>query len=132
MVALVLVVGCAQQGAPTGGPDDRRPPVVVATTPDTFAVVPDFSGPIRFEFDERISERVDGGTLDDAVVVSPRPAGLRVRHERRSLVIDVDGGFEPDRVYRVTLQPVIRDLFSNQMRDQFELVFSTVKSFKTV
>ena len=123
--AVVLLVACAQQGAPTGGPDDRRPPVVIATTPDTFAVIPDFSGPIRFEFDERISERVSGGTLDDAVVISPRSGGVRVRHGRRSLVIEVDGGFEPNRVYRVTLQPVIRDLFNNQMRDQFELVFST-------
>jgi hypothetical protein len=98
---------------------------VIATTPDAFAVIPDFSGPIRFEFDERISERVSGGTLDDAVVISPRSGGLRVRHGRRSLVIEVDGGFEPNRVYRVTLQPVIRDLFNNQMRDQFEFVFST-------
>ena len=124
-MAAVLLVACAQQGAPTGGFDDRRPPVVVSTTPDTFAVIPDFSGPIRFDFDERISEQVSGGTLNDAVVVSPRTGGLRVRHERRSLVIEMDGGFEPDRVYRVTLQPVVRDLFSNQMRDQFELVFST-------
>ena len=99
--------------------------MVVSTTPDTFAVLPDFSGSIRFDFDERISEQVDGGALDDAVVVSPRLGDVRVRHERRSLVIDVDGGFEPDRVYRVTLLPVVRDLFNNQMRDQFELVFST-------
>ena len=120
-----LVAACAQQGAPTGGPDDRRPPGVVSTTPDTFAVLPKFSAQIRFDFDERISERAAGGSLDDAVVVSPRPAGLRVRHERRSLVIDVDGGLEPDRVYRVTLLPVVSDLFGNQMTDPFELVFST-------
>ena len=124
-MAVALVAACAQQGAPRGGPEDRRPPVVVSTTPDTFAVVPDFSGSIRFDFDERISEQVARGTLEDAVVLSPRLGDLRVRHERRSLVIDVDGGFEPDRVYRVTLLPVIRDLFGNQMRDQFELVFST-------
>ena len=99
--------------------------MVIATTPDTFAVLPDFSAQIRFEFDERISERVAGGTLDDAIIVSPRPPGLRVRHERRSLVIDVDGGFQPDRVYRVTLLPVVSDLFGNTMTDPFELVFST-------
>ena len=124
-MAIALVAACAQQGSPRGGPEDRRPPVVVSTTPDTVAVLPDFSGSIRFDFDERISEQVDGGALNDAVVVSPRLGDVRVRHERRSLVIDVDGGFEPDRVYRVTLLPVVRDLFNNQMRDQFELVFST-------
>lgn len=124
-MALVWGAACAQQGSPRGGPEDRRPPVVVSTTPDTFAIVPDFNGAIRFEFDERISEQVSGGTLDEAVIVSPRTGDLRVRHERRSIVIEVDGGFEPDRVYRVTLLPVIRDLFSNQMIDAFEIVFST-------
>ena len=99
--------------------------MVIATTPDTFAVLPDFSAQIRFEFDERISERTAGGTLDDAIVVSPRPPGLRVSHERRSLVIDVDGGLQPDRVYRVTLLPIVSDLFGNTMTDPFELVFST-------
>ena len=120
-----LVGACAQQGAPPGGPDDRRPPVVIRTVPDTFEVVEDFRGPIRFEFDERISERTAGGTLDDAVVVSPRTGELRVGHGRRSLTIELDGGFRPGLVYRVTLLPVVRDLFNNQMRDPFEIVFST-------
>jgi regulator of extracellular matrix RemA (YlzA/DUF370 family) len=123
--AIGLVGACAQQGSPPGGPEDRRPPVVIATEPDTFATVEDFRGPIKFIFDERISERVDGGSLDDAVLLSPRTGALRIKHDRRSLVIEVDGGFQPGLVYRVTLLPVVRDLFSNQMKDPFELVFST-------
>lgn len=99
--------------------------MVIATTPSTFAVLPDLSAQIRFDFDERISERAAGGTLDDAIVVSPRPPGLRVHHERRSLVIDVDGGLQSDRVYRVTLLPIVSDMFGNTMTDPFELVFST-------
>ena len=120
-----FVAACAQQGVPPGGPEDVRPPVVVATFPDTFAIVPDFNGPVRFDFDERISERGAGGALDDAVVISPRTGDVRVKHERRSVIIEIDGGFKPGYVYRVTLLPEVRDLFSNQMRDPFELVFST-------
>ena len=30
---------CARQGAPPGGPEDLRPPVVVRTEPDTFATI---------------------------------------------------------------------------------------------
>jgi len=82
-------------------------------------------GLIRFEFDERISERSSSGTLDNAVIISPRSGELVVGHDSRSLTIELVGGFRPDLVYRVTLLPVVRDLFGNQMRDPFELIFST-------
>lgn len=120
-----LVGACARQGTPPGGPQDRRPPVVVSTEPDTFAVVEDFRGPVRFHFDERISERPGAGTFDDAVLVSPRTGDVRVSRGRTSVSVEIDGGFRPGLVYRVTLLPVVRDLFNNQMRDAFELVFST-------
>lgn len=125
-LAVGLVAGCARQSAPPGGPEDRRPPVVVRTIPDTFATVTEpFRGPVRFLFDERISERVSSGSLDDAVLVSPRTGAVRVEHGRQGISVTVAGGFKPDLVYRVTLLPVISDLFNNQLRDPFELVFST-------
>src|SRR3990172_4563236 len=121
-----LVAACARQGAPPGGPEDRRPPVIVSTDPEPFAVLTEpFRGPVRFRFDERVSERVSGGTLDDAVLVSPRTGQVRVGHGRQDIAVELSGGFKPGMVYRITLLPVLRDLFNNQMRDPFELVFST-------
>ncbi|NJD18602.1 MAG: hypothetical protein FIA95_04875 [Gemmatimonadetes bacterium] len=121
-----LAGACARQGTPPGGPEDRRPPVVVATYPDTFAVLTEpFRGPVRFDFNERVSERTSAGTLDQAVVVSPRTGRVRVSHGRQSISVDMDGGFKPGLVYRVTLLPVLRDLFNNQMTTPFEVVFST-------
>ena len=100
--------------------------MVVATRPDTFAVLTEpFRGPVRFEFDERISERVASGTLDQAAVVSPRTGRVRVGHGRQSIEVNLDGGFRPGLVYRVTLLPVVRDLFNNQLMAPFEVVFST-------
>jgi hypothetical protein len=124
-MCLVGFAACANQGAPPGGPVDVRPPVLVRTEPDTFATITDLGAPVRFHFDERISESVGGGELDDAVVVSPRTGDVRVRHGRRELTVEVEGGFRPGLLYRVTLQPVVRDMFGNQLRDPFELVFST-------
>ena len=74
-------------------------------------------GSIRFEFDERISERSSSGTLDDAVIISPKTGEVVVGHGSRSLTVELVGGFRPDLVYRVTLLPVVRDLFG--------LIFST-------
>ena len=124
-LGITLASSCAQQGAPPGGPEDLRPPIVVRTVPDTFELLGTLDGLIRFEFDERISERSSSGTLDNAVIISPRSGELVVGHDSRSLTIELLGGFRPDLVYRVTLLPVVRDLFGNQMRDPFELVFST-------
>ena len=127
-IGMALTGACARQGAPPGGPEDRRPPVVIRTEPDTFATVEDFRGPVRFHFDERISERVDG-SMDDIVVISPVTGEVRVSQSRRSLTVELEGGFQPGLVYRITLLPAVRDLFNNQLRDPFELVFSTGGEF---
>jgi hypothetical protein len=119
------VSACANQGAPPGGPEDRRPPVVIRTEPEAMAVVSDLGRAVRFHFDERISEQVAGGTLGDAVTVSPRSGEVRVSHGSRTISVELEGGLRPGVVYRVTLLPVVRDLFGNQLADPFELVFST-------
>ena len=124
-LGIVLASSCAQQGAPPGGPEDLRPPIVIRTVPDTFELLRTLDGSIRFEFDERISERPSSGTFDNAVIISPRTGEVVVGHSSRSLTVELVGGFRPDLVYRVTLLPVVRDLFGNQMRDPFELIFST-------
>lgn len=128
-VTMAVVSACARQGAPPGGPRDRRPPVVVSTVPDTFAVDTAFKGPVRFDFDERISERTASGNLDEAVVVSPYTGKVKVSHSRSGLEVKVDGGFRRGVVYRVTLLPVIRDMFNNRMHDPFDLIFSTGAPF---
>jgi hypothetical protein len=98
--------------------------VVVRTEPETFATVEELDE-VRFEFDERISERVGGGGLNSAISVSPRGGDVKVGHGRRSLTVQMEGGFQPGLVYRITLNPVVSDLFGNQLRDPFELILST-------
>lgn len=120
-----LTGACANQSPPPGGPEDRRPPVIVRTEPDTFGEMADLNGRVRFQFDERISENVADGDLASAVTVSPLTGEVRVSHGRSSLEVSLQGGFRPGLVYRVTLLPVVSDLFGNRMRDPFELVFST-------
>jgi len=126
---MALAGACAREGSPPGGPPDRRPPVLVKTEPDTFADVPNFKGPVRFMFDERISEKVASGTLDDAVLVSPRTGTVRVSHDRQGVSVSLSGGFRPGLTYRVTLLPVLSDLFNNRMSDPVDLVFSTGGGF---
>jgi hypothetical protein len=128
-VTLLSALSCARPGNPRGGVPDRRPPVVIATTPAPKASVTDPGTEIRFQFNERISERVQRGTLDDAVLLSPATGAVHVHHGGDYLSVRVDGGLKPNLTYRVTLLPVISDLFNNTMRDPFEIVFSTGGKF---
>lgn len=124
-IGLFAICSCANQGLPPGGLQDRTGPQVVETFPDTFAVLPAFDDEIRIVFDERISENGARGTLDGAVIISPESGEIRVRHSSRALRVTMAGGFPPDEVYRVTVQPVVQDLFGNSLADAFEFVFST-------
>lgn len=125
-----LVWGCARAAPPPGGPPDLIPPFVVETVPDTFARVPDYRGPVILRFSKRISERPSRGSWNEAVVVSPESGAVRVRVRRDALEIRPEGGILPGRVYRVSLAPVVRDLFQNTLMDPFELVFSTGPDFE--
>jgi hypothetical protein len=126
----LLAGACARPGSPPGGPEDRIPPFVVETVPDTFAVVEGFRGPVVLRFSERISERTTGGNWADVITLTPESGPLRVRVRRDALEIRPENGFVPGQVYRVTLAPVVRDLFGNTIPDPFEFAFSTGGTFE--
>ena len=131
LVCLVVLgaAACARPEAPPGGPEDLFPPYVIETTPDTFAVVEPGVDEVHFRFSERISERPATGNLNDAVVVSPSTGLVRVRHGRDGITVEMQEGFEAGRLYRVTVLPVINDMFQNRLRDPFDLVVSTGDDF---
>lgn len=122
LLLLAAPLGCAHVEAPTGGPDDREPPQLLAVEPDSLQVVPAFRQPVAFRFDERLSER----NIDDRIVwVSPRTSGVRVDHRRSTLQVSLRGGWEPGRIYHVTVLPGISDLFGNRLGTALTTVFST-------
>ena len=123
LVAAAYAWGCARQGRPSGGSDDRIPPMVISTWPDTFETIEPTRDPIVITYSERISERPTEGRLGDAVVVSPETGRYEVKHKRTSLEVKVAGGWKPGLVYRVRVQNTIKDLFNNRMDGPFELVF---------
>ena len=125
LVVAAASLGCARQGSPSGGPPDVFPPVVIATDPAPNSLVEDLGVVISFRFSERVSERPARGIMNDAVMVSPRVGPVRVEPGRELIEVRIDGGFRTGMVYRITVLPVITDLFGNAMREPFELVLTT-------
>ena len=125
LLAALPATACARNEPPTGGPEDRFPPYIIETLPDTFSTIEPGTREVWFGFSERISERPVSGRLNDAVVVSPSTGEIRVKHRREGIAVEMREGFAPGLVYRVTLLPVIKDMFGNALPDPFDLVFST-------
>jgi hypothetical protein len=99
--------------------------VVVSVRPEALSTTAALDESIRIEFSETISERPTSGLMADAVIVSPETPDARVRHRGAAIEVELPGGLRAGVVYRVTVLPVLRDLFGNTMREPFEFVFSS-------
>ena len=120
-VAGAMFSACAHIEAPPGGAPDITPPGILTTRPEPEAIVPDYDGAVVFVFDERISER----GVEEAVMVSPRTSPVEVSRGRDEVRVSLRQGWERGRIYHVTLQSTILDLFGNALADVERLVFST-------
>ena len=116
------VLACARPFAPPGGERDVVAPRLLETVPAPLAVVEPGTAPVVIRFDERLSER---GFSEALVSVSPLDSTLRVERSGSEVRVRIDGGWRPNRVYRVVLLPGASDLFGNARREPVELVFST-------
>ncbi|HSH45175.1 MAG TPA: Ig-like domain-containing protein [Longimicrobiales bacterium] len=126
LLVATAAVACAQPQAPPGGEPDVVAPRVESVRPAPFDTVAPFRSSVVFEFTERISEELqDVRDLEEGVVVSPLTGAVRAERGRRSVEVSLAGGWQPDRVYTITVLPVLRDLFGNYLDESLVLVFST-------
>ena len=128
---LLSLPACARMEPPPGGPPDATPPRLIATRPDSFAVLRPFRGVAEFQFDEVISEggtpnRGEGtGGLEKLVILSPSTRVPEVSWKRNRITVRPQEGWRPNRVYRVELLPGVTDLRNNQSKSGAVLTFST-------
>lgn len=121
VLGCLLAAGCARVEPPPGGPEDRLPPQVVETVPDTASIVPGLRDAVVFRFSERISET----GVEDAVIVSPRTSPVSIDRGRSEIRVSLREGWQPDVIYQITLRSEIRDLFNNALASPYRLIFST-------
>jgi hypothetical protein len=130
-LTLLGTLSCARIEAPPGGPPDATPPRLVATRPDSLAVLPDFKGDVEFIFDEVVSEGgqpsqgFGTGDLERLVLLSPTDQVPEVRWRRSRITVRPREGWQPNRVYRVELLPGVTDLRSNRGENRAVVTFST-------
>lgn len=118
---LLLLAGCATPIPPSGGPEDRTPPRLVASDPASGAVNVRAER-LMLEF----SEPVDEASLRQALAVSPgwdTPPEVRVRGRRAEIIFP--DSLRPNTTYVLTLDTNLRDLRRVAVREPITLAFAT-------
>ncbi len=127
----IALAGCAKIGAPPGGPEDKVPPQLIATRPDSMAIIADFKGSVDLQFNETVSE---GGTpslgtgtsdLERLVLLSPSNNVPEVGWHRSRLSIKPKEGWKANRVYRIQLLPGVQDIRNNKADTSVVITFTT-------
>ena len=117
----ILLWTCANVMAPTGGPRDEDPPVVLRSTPPNYS--PNYTGEqIRIYFDEFVTLT----NLRQQLLVSPpleNDPEFRVRG--RSIIIDIEDELRENTTYNMFLGDAIRDITEGNAIPNFQFVFST-------
>lgn len=120
-IMLTVVIGCAQQGAPTGGPKDEDPPKVVRATPMNYST--QFTGKeIEITFDEFIQM---GGFSQELVVSPPMEEKPVIKLKNKTLIIEFEEDLKENTTYTFNFGEGIKDLNEGNVLLNYEFVFST-------
>ncbi len=116
-----LLLSCAGQVAPTGGPPDRTPPAIVRTFPDSNAVRVS-TKEIVLEFDKYVDRR----SVEESIFLSPNLGDLEFDWSGREVTITFAGSPRPTTTYVVNVGTDVVDVREhNRMASGFTLAFST-------
>ena len=126
LILLVAVAGCAQVGAPPGGPEDRNPPQLLRISPDTNAMNARPKS-VELRFNEVINERParGGQDLGSLFLLSPRRGRVEVDWHRSRIEVRPRRGWVPNTTYTLTQLPGVTDLRGNADTSEHRYVFTT-------
>lgn len=112
---------CAQIVAPSGGPRDTIPPVLVRATPPDSTL--HFNAKrILLQFDEFVQLQ----NLQDQLIISPNPKRQPVITARlRDITINIKDTLEPNTTYTVNMGKAVQDIDEGNPINDFRYVFST-------
>lgn len=121
-LASALLVACATQVAPSGGPEDKLPPRVAGVYPAPNTTNHPNELMVKLEFDEWINASIPRS----AVSISP-PIDKKLRFEvsGKTLVLSSRAVLDTGTTYTITFAGGIKDLHGNALAKPFQVVFST-------
>jgi hypothetical protein len=121
IIFLLILAACANPVAPTGGPRDTDPPVILGSEPENRSVNFDASE-IRITFDEYVQIK----NLSQKFLSSPPFIKTpETKLQGKSLVIKLTEDLRPNTTYTLFFGNAISDFNEGNALDNFRFVFST-------
>jgi hypothetical protein len=118
----MLSAGCAKQGFPPGGPEDKTPPSVERTMPGNG----DVRVPARTDVTVFFSEPVKPRGSAEAVFLSPHQGeNVRMKWAGARLTLSFRQPLRDSCTYVVTLGTAVQDFRGNRMAESYTFAFST-------
>ncbi len=120
-VAMIFALSCAKISAPTGGPKDKEPPVILKSLPENGTV--DFTGKsFVITFDEYV---VLDRITEKFMVSPPLETKPEVKLKGKALVVNWEDELADSTTYTFYFQDAIRDNNENNPIPNYQYVFST-------
>ena len=121
VAAMLFVLSCAKISAPTGGPKDNDPPVILKSLPENGTVM--FSGKT---FSITFDEYVVLDRITEKFMVSP-PLATKpdIKLRGKNLVVTWEDDLADSTTYTFYFQDAIRDNNENNPIPNYQYVFST-------
>lgn len=118
---ILLLFGCAQQVAPTGGPKDETPPKILEEVPANLST--QFVGKqIEIRFDEFIQLK---STSEQVIISPPVLKTPTFQLKRKSLFVKFEEELTVNTTYTINFGEAIRDNNEGNILTNYTYVFST-------
>lgn len=118
---ILLLFGCAQQVAPTGGPKDETPPKILEEVPANLST--QFVGKqIEIRFDEFIQLK---STSEQVIISPPVLKTPTFQLKRKSLFVKFEEELTDNTTYTINFGEAIRDNNEGNILTNYTYVFST-------
>lgn len=120
---VVWAAGCASEGFPPGGPEDRAPPAVVETSPADRAVNASAEQAVRLMFDEPLDDR-QLRELPRLIRVNPDQPDFDITLDEDTIVLTPQAALVTGVTYAVTVLPGLQDREGNRTVTDRTILFS--------
>jgi hypothetical protein len=117
-----FLYGCAAQGPPGGGPEDKAGPELLYSTPESGATNISISPSITLYFSELINPRSAEGNLTITPALKRAP---RVKVNRKKLTIDFSEPLADNTTYIINFGRNLQDYQNNPTPANITLAFAT-------
>lgn len=118
--SLLLLISCAKQTSPTGGPKDESPPELISSYPSDKAV--NFKGG---KIEMTFSELIQLNKPKEQIIISPSVKETETTYRNNKVILTFKSKLHDSTTYSINFREAVQDLTEKNPATNLKLAFST-------